>query len=61
VRPLAAVGADDRLLSLRLWCLADWPRRIRAEVLPYDGGYDCDEGLQHLHEAGFIVRQEVAA
>lgn len=54
-----------RLLFIGLWCVADRegrmedrPRRIRAEVLPYD---DCDiEGLlDELQQHGFILRYEV--
>ena len=53
-----------RLLFAGLWCLADRegrledrPKRIRAELLPYDDG-SVDEMLNELHGAGFIVRYE---
>lgn len=53
-----------RLLFAGLWCLADRegrledrPKRIRAELLPYDNG-SVDEMLNELHGAGFIVRYE---
>ncbi len=56
VEPLA------RLLYIGLWCLADRegrladrPRQIKAEILPYD---DCraEELLEELHRRGFILR-----
>jgi hypothetical protein len=59
---LAELSPLARILFAGLWCmadregrLADRPKRIRGEVLPYD---DCDvDGLlDELHEAGFIVR-----
>lgn len=59
---LAECSPLARLLFAGLWCLADRagrledrPKRIRAELLPYD---DCnaDELLGELHEAGFILR-----
>lgn len=62
---LAALGPLCRLLFQGLWCLADRegrledrPRRIKAEVLPYD---DCDVNryLDDLAETGFIERYEV--
>lgn len=53
-----------RLLFAGLWCLADRagrledrPKRIRAEVLPYDA-VDADELLNQLQRHGFIVRYE---
>ena len=53
-----------RLLFQGLWCMADCsgrledrPRRIRAEVFPYED-VDCESGLDALHNAGFIVRYE---
>jgi hypothetical protein len=63
---LAEVDPLGRLLFAGLWCLADRegrledrPRKIKAEVLPYD---DCDvEGLlEELHRRGFILRYEAA-
>lgn len=35
--------------------LEDRPKRIRAEVLPYDDG-NVDSLLSELHQAGFILR-----
>lgn len=61
---LAECSPLARLLFAGLWCLADRdgrledrPKRIRAEVLPYDDG-SVDEMLTELHRAGFIVRYE---
>ena len=60
-----ALGEMDplaRLLFQGLWCLADRkgrledrPKRIKAEVLPYDN-CDCDDLLQALADSGFILR-----
>ncbi len=60
VEPLA------RVLFIGLWCLADRagrladrPRKIKAEILPYD---DCDVErlLDALDRQGFIVRYQAA-
>ena len=55
-----------RLLFQGLWCIADRegrledrPKRIKAEVLPYDRG-DPDRLLDLLADAGFIERYGVA-
>src|SRR5690606_18884403 len=62
---LADIHPLGRLLFIGLWTLADRegrledrPRRIKAEVLPYD---DCDvDGLlDDLQKHGFIQRYEV--
>lgn len=62
---LADIAPLGRLLFIGLWTVADRdgrledrPRRIKAEVLPYD---DCDvDGLlDHLQKHGFIQRYEV--
>lgn len=62
---LADIHPLGRLLFIGLWTLADRegrledrPRRIKAEVLPYD---DCDvDGLlDDLQQHGFILRYEV--
>jgi hypothetical protein len=62
---LADVEPLGRLLFAGLWCIADRegrledrPRRIKAEVLPYD---DCDinELLNQLAKREFIIRYEV--
>lgn len=62
---LAEVPPLGRLLFEALWCLADRdgrvedrPRRIKAEVLPYDDA-DADALLNDLAHAGFILRYEV--
>ena len=61
---LAEVTPLGRLLFAGLWCIADRagrledrPRKIKAEVLPYD---DCDTDalLSDLHAHGFIIRYE---
>lgn len=63
---LAEVPPLGRLLFAGLWCqadregrLEDRPRRLKAEVLPYD---DCDVDalLNDLAARGFIVRYAVA-
>lgn len=62
---LAECSPLARLLFAGLWCLADRagrledrPKRIRAEILPYDDG-SVDDMLDELHEAGFILRYAV--
>jgi hypothetical protein len=61
---LAEIDPLGRLLFQGLWCIADRegrledrPKKIKAEVLPYD---DCDveELLNTLNETGFILRYE---
>ncbi len=61
---LAECAPFARLLFAGLWCLADRegrledrPKRIRAEILPYDEG-SIDEMLSELQKAGFIERYE---
>lgn len=53
-----------RLLFAGLWTLCDRegrtedrPKRIKAEILGYDD-CSCDELLESLHKAGFILRYE---
>lgn len=62
---LAECSPLARLLFAGLWCLADRsgrledrPKRIRAELLPYDDG-SVDDMLNELHQAGFILRYQV--
>lgn len=62
---LAECSPLARLLFAGLWCLADRagrledrPKRIRAELLPYDDG-SVDDMLNDLHQAGFILRYQV--
>lgn len=64
---LAECSPLARLLFAGLWCLADRegrledrPKRIRAEILPYDDG-SVDDMLDELHKAGFILRYQVGA
>lgn len=59
---LAELSPLTRLLFAGLWTLADRegrledrPKRIRAEILPYDDG-SVDEMLNELHRTGFILR-----
>lgn len=59
---LAELSPLTRLLFIGLWCLADCegrledrPKRIRAEVMPYDDG-DVDAMLTALEGAGFLHR-----
>lgn len=59
---LAELPALTRILFAGLWChadrcgrLEDRPKRIKAEVLPYDD-YSVDTGLDDLQSAGFILR-----
>lgn len=61
---LAECDPLARLLFAGLWCLADRlgrledrPKRIRAELLPYDM-CDADELLNQLQRHGFILRYE---
>jgi uncharacterized phage protein (TIGR02220 family) len=62
---LAEINPLGRLLFQGLWCLADRlgrledrPKKIKAELLPYD---ECnvDSLLNDLHSHGFILRYEV--
>jgi len=63
---LAECSPLARLLFAGLWCLADRggrledrPKRIRAELLPYDDG-SVEDLLSELHDAGFILRYAAA-
>lgn len=62
---LAEVDALGRILFIGLWCVADRegrlvdrPKKIKAEILPYD---DCDanELLDQLVTHGFVARYSV--
>jgi hypothetical protein len=62
---LAELTPLARLLFIGLWTLADCegrmedrPKRIRAQILPFDDG-DTDAMLQALHDHGFIRRYRV--
>lgn len=61
---LAECSPLSRLLFVGLWSIADRagrledrPKRIHAEILPYDGG-SVDDMLDELHQAGFILRYQ---
>lgn len=63
---LAECSPLARLLFAGLWCLADRegrledrPKRICAELLPYDDG-SVEDLLSELRDAGFILRYAVA-
>jgi hypothetical protein len=62
---LASLPFEYRILFQGLWCeadregrLEDRPKRIKAEVFPYDE-VDVEAGLSKLHASGFIERYEV--
>ena len=62
---LAEVKPLGRLLFIGLWCLADKegrlhdrPKRIKAQVLPFDTG-SADRLLDDLAARGFIIRYRV--
>lgn len=61
---LAECSIWARYIFPGLWMLADRegrledrPKRIKAELLPFDGG-DMNKLLQELHDRGFLVRYE---
>lgn len=63
---LAELPATARLLFIGLFCLADCegrledrPKRIKAEIFPYETNADVDALLSKLQTAGFIERYEV--
>lgn len=63
---LAELSPDVRLLFIGLWTLADRegrmedrPRRIKAELFPFDS-FDVDPMLALLQSKNFIVRYEAA-
>lgn len=63
---LCALGPWHRLLFAGLWGLTDRdgrledrPRRIHADVFPFDRELDVDQLLTDLDAHGFIVRYEV--
>lgn len=64
---LAEVDPLARLLFIGLWCIADRegrlidrPKKIKAELLPYDN-CDADALLQQLADRKFIIRYAVQA
>jgi hypothetical protein len=63
---LAGFAHWVRLLFIYLWTIADRsgrlvdnPKRIGAALFPYEPGLPFDEGLQQLHNDGFIQRYAV--
>lgn len=63
---LAEIEPLGRLLFIGLWTIADRegrledrPKRIKAEVLPYDSA-EIEPLLQELHRRGFITRYQVS-
>jgi len=63
---LADLSAVTRLLFIGLWMeadregrLEDRPRRIAADVFPYERDLDIDASLTALEEGGFIIRCRV--
>lgn len=61
---LAELDPLARLLFIGLWCMADRegrledrPKRIKAEILPYDSS-SVEKLLEQLHTMKFIVRYE---
>ena len=62
---LSELPAMVRLLFIGLWTqadregrLLDRPKRLKAEIFPYDN-FDVEKGLRQLSEAGFILRYKV--
>lgn len=63
---LAELPYQVRLLFVGLWCCADRdgrledrPKRIRAEVFPYELGLDLGPLLDQLADSGHIIRYQV--
>jgi hypothetical protein len=63
---LAECSPLARLLFAGLWTVSDRagklhdrPRKIKAELLPYENAPDADGWLSELAEAGLIIRYEV--
>lgn len=63
---LGACSPLARLLFAGMWCwadregrLEDRPRRIKAEILPYDDGVDGEQLVAELATHGFLDRYEV--
>lgn len=47
------------LIADREGRLEDRPKRIKADLFPYDDGFDVDSALADLHQTRFIVRYQV--
>ena len=63
---LVELSFQTRLLFIGLWTVADRegrledrPKRIRAELFPYDMELNIDQMLNELANAGFLIRYEV--
>lgn len=63
---LGECSPHARLLFAGLWCwadrrgrLEDRPKRLRAEILPYDAGVDGEALISELTARGFLERYEV--
>jgi hypothetical protein len=63
---LAECPFEGRILFCGLWCLCDRegrmeyrPRKIKAELFPYDEGIDVDRLVRQLEERGFVRRWSV--
>ena len=64
---LADLTVETRLLFIGLWCLADRegrledrPKKIMAELFPFDR-FDIDSMLSQLQSEGFLLRYEVGS
>lgn len=64
---LAELCPEFRLLFVGLWTYADRegrfeyrPRRIRAEILPYDDSVSVEDGIAALADSGFLEIYEVS-
>jgi hypothetical protein len=62
---IAEMPAMTRLLFIGLWTqsdragrLMDRPKRLKAEIFPYDN-FDVNKGLEELQKKGFIIRYKV--
>lgn len=62
---VASCSPLARLLFAGLWCLADRagklrdrPRKIKAELMPYEAAPDAEEWLAELASAGLLLRYE---
>lgn len=60
---LCECSTATRLLFIGLWCLADRegrlvdsPRRIWAEIFPYEPDVDVDDCINQLEQRGFVIR-----
>ncbi len=63
---LVELPVETRLLFIGLWTVADRegrmedrPKRIRADIFPYDMGLDVDQMLNDLQASGFLIRYDM--